>query len=214
MRRWLSGLLLAAALLGGCGRGPEDPNAPPVIDNETQYQTALTKARDLSHEHLVAYAKGETLEPEDEAELREARRQFDGLVSYMPTSFAPHIGSGKISLVLGDLDRAKKSLTQALELMPESESPEIRVVLAGARDDLANAFFLSGDMAKAEEYARQALEVDPENPNFLSTNAAILIQRGDLAKARRLLDQATESDPDNLRVRRLKKLLEAAGKEH
>lgn len=214
MERNVSSLLVCLFLaLAGCGSGKVNPEGPAIVDDEKQYEENLIKARDLSQKHLVAFLQGQELDEEAMRDLREARRHFDGLVSFVPTMYAPHIGSGRISYVLGDYPTAKQSLEQGLALLPEAKDSQVLFIMAGANDDLANVSLLSGDLDAAEKYAKVALATSPADPNFLSTGASIAIQRKDFALAKRYLAAATKSDPNNLRVKRLQKLLDASKKD-
>lgn len=191
----------------GCNAGGSTPDDIPVIRDEKDYRAALTKARDLSLGHLTDFARGANLDDAAKADLAEARKQFDALVAYVPTSFAPHVGTGKISYVLGDYELAKEHLTQALTLFPREQSPEVNVTFAGVNDDLANIYFLEGDMATARRYSDIALAIDSANPNYLYTRASILLNEKKKDEARKCVDEGLKVDKSNLRLQRLKKLI-------
>lgn len=206
--KWLLSLLCLCVCLAGCGP-KSDPGGVPTISDETEYQAALQKARTLSFPYLKAFAAGDNLDPRATEDLTEARKQFDALVGYQPTSFAAHVGSGKISYVLGDLERAKTSLSQALALFPKNQDVDVRVTYAGVNDDLANVYFLMADFDKAQKHSDIALSIQPDNPNFLATKASLLLQNKKVADARAAVIEGLNVDPDNLRLQRLKRLIDA-----
>lgn len=208
--KWAGFAVIVLLPVVGCKPGNSDPNAAPVITDETQYQATLDKARQLSMPYIRAFSTGDNLDSKATADLTEARKQFDALIAYQPTNFAPHVGSGKISYILGDLDRAKASLTQALALFPDKQSVDVRVTFAGVNDDLANVMFLTGDVESARKLSAQALDIQPDNPNFLATKASLLMNDKKIPEARKAVVDGLNIDPDNLRLQRLKRLIDSS----
>lgn len=196
-----------ALILAGCGsKAPAD--GAPIVDNEIDYDATLAKARDLSAAHMVAFAQGQDLDEDALKDLAEARRQFEGLISYSPTQFAPHIGAGRIGYVLGDYESARRSLEQGLALIPAEHAPQVEALIADVHNDLANIYFLEGDYAKAEILVRRALRTSPSHPNYLATLASIALQAGDPEGAKRLVASGLETDPENVRLKRLKLMID------
>lgn len=200
-------VLVLALVALGCG-----PSAPadgtPVVDDDRGYEVTLAKARDLSAAHMVAFAQGQDLSDDALRDLAEARRQFEGLISYAPTQFAPHIGAGRIGYALGDYESAKRSLEQGLALIPADHAPQVDALVADVNNDLANIYFLQGDYAKAEILVRRALKTSPEHPNYLATLASIALQAGDPEGAGRLVASGLKTDPENIRLKRLKLMID------
>ncbi|HRI44537.1 MAG TPA: tetratricopeptide repeat protein [Fimbriimonadaceae bacterium] len=204
--------LLALLLAFGCGSSaPADGS--PVVDNDVDYEATLAKARDLSAAHMVAFAQGQDLSEDALRDLAEARRQFEGLISYAPTQFAPHIGAGRIGYALGDYESAKRSLEQGLALIPTDHAPQVDALIADVNNDLANIYFLQGDYAKAEVLVRRALKTSPEHPNYLATLASIALQAGDPEGAGRLVASGLKTDPENIRLKRLKLMIDKTPKQ-
>lgn len=203
--------LLLALVLAGCGSTPKDSSVP-IVDTDRDYQATLAKARDLSAAHMVAFAQGQDLSEKALEDLAEARRQFEGLISYAPTQFAPHIGAGRIGYALGDYESAKRSLEQGLALIPKEHGPEVDALIADVDNDLANIYFLQGDYAKAEILVRRALKTSPEHPNYLATLASIALQAGDPEGAGRLVASGLKTDPENVRLKRLKLMIDKTSK--
>jgi tetratricopeptide (TPR) repeat protein len=203
--------LLLALVLAGCGSTPKDSSVP-IVDTDRDYQATLAKARDLSAAHMVAFAQGQDLSEKALEDLAEARRQFEGLISYAPTQFAPHIGAGRIGYALGDYESAKRSLEQGLALIPKEHGPEVDALIADVDNDLANIYFLQGDYAKAEILIRRALKTSPEHPNYLATLASIALQAGDPEGAGRLVASGLKTDPENVRLKRLKLMIDKTSK--
>lgn len=204
--------LLLALALAGCGSAPKDSSVP-IVDTDRDYQATLAKARDLSAAHMVAFAQGQDLSEDALKDLAEARRQFEGLISYAPTQFAPHIGAGRIGYALGDYESAKRSLEQGLALIPKDHGPEVDALIADVDNDLANIYFLQGDYAKAEILVRRALKTRPEHPNYLATLASIALQAGDPEGAGRLVASGLKTDPENIRLKRLKLMIDKTSKQ-
>ena len=203
--------LLLALVLAGWGSTPKDSSVP-IVDTDRDYQATLAKARDLSAAHMVAFAQGQDLSEKALEDLAEARRQFEGLISYAPTQFAPHIGAGRIGYALGDYESAKRSLEQGLALIPKEHGPEVDALIADVDNDLANIYFLQGDYAKAEILIRRALKTSPEHPNYLATLASIALQAGDPEGAGRLVASGLKTDPENVRLKRLKLMIDKTSK--
>ena len=88
-------------------------------------------------------------------------------------------------------DEAENALVKALETKPTSE------ILIG----LAQVNAEQGDFETAENYADQALEIDPEAVAAIALKGDLARRSGDEEKARTLFAKAIELDPNNVPAR-------------
>lgn len=200
-------ILLAVLVIGGCSR-PADPNAPPIIRSAAAYEETRQEAWQLAREGLVASETGEELTPKQLYDLGEALRLFRGLVAFQPSNFGPHYGAAKIAHALGSTEEARRSYEQALRLASGSPSLEAKQVVADAHDSLSRLALIDGELKIAEDQARLAVAMEPENPNYQASLVSALVQAKKLDEARRVLAAASKLDPTNRRLIALRKLLD------
>ena len=96
---------------------------------------------------------------------------------------------------LGQWVRAAQSFLKALDVQKENHRLMDRAAY--------NLFRGGGNMFRAEELARQALEHEPNNVDYRATLSEILQKNGDKTGAARSLEEASRLDPGNERVARL-----------
>src|SRR5262249_39652852 len=91
---------------------------------------------------------------------------------------------GDTALRSGDLDEAERELNLALAL---SRKAGWKLLITSTLVDLANLAITRSDLATAETFLREALTVDPQDPDFnsdaLASLASVAFNRGDLVRA-------------------------------
>jgi tetratricopeptide (TPR) repeat protein len=98
-----------------------------------------------------------------------------------------HNNRGVMALEEGDPDAAIAAFDRALGGGEEGGSM--------VRVNLAHAWLLKGDLARAEALASQVLETEPRNKQAESLLASVALKRADLAAAERHLERAIAIDP-------------------
>jgi tetratricopeptide (TPR) repeat protein len=98
-----------------------------------------------------------------------------------------------LELTEGDTVTANKYIEKYIALMKENSSPE-SVILT----NLGNVYNEAGILDKAEEYYRQALSLEPENPTRMNNLAWFLIDKDrNINEGMRLVGKALEFNPAN-----------------
>lgn len=131
--------------------------------------------------HLIALARSARKEP------REALAAYDQALAWSPLD--PRLLSDKagVLLDLGRVEEACGLYEKALSLAPRN---------ALIMNNLAWGLARQGrDLPRAEDLARQAVGVRPDNPSFWDTLGLVQRLRGDNAQAARSYHQALRLDP-------------------
>ena len=98
-----------------------------------------------------------------------------------------------LSLSEGKTGEANKIIEKYISIQKARSFPESRIL-----SYLAGIYYEAGISDKAEEYYRQALSLDPENPARMNGLAWALIDNGkDINEALELIEKAIELSPDN-----------------
>lgn len=99
-----------------------------------------------------------------------------------------------LSLTKGDTVAANRYIKKFISVMKGNLSSE-----ADIADGLALMYRLAGNLAKAEEYYRKALTLEPENPDRMNILATFFCDsRRNLGEIRGLMDKALELAPNKL----------------
>lgn len=202
-------LLLALAIsLAACG-GPT--TAPPRITTGNEFSDTLDKVQKMTEGPLTRYESGQEPTDKERADLVEAARLAEGLINYKPNNFSTYMLAGKIYMALGEFHSAEVKFRDCISAIPEDAA--VPVLIAGraqAFSDHGAAFEKLGAYEEAAVEYQKALEIEPNNPNFLSQLASANLQIGSeesLAIARASVTRAMEIDPKNPRAMGLKNLL-------
>jgi tetratricopeptide (TPR) repeat protein len=98
-----------------------------------------------------------------------------------------------LSLTEGDEKDAKKYIDKYISVLKENSASEAAIATS-----LAGIYSDAGILDKAEEYYRQALTLEPGNPDRLNNLAWFLIDKDqNLNEGMKLIDKALELSPDN-----------------
>lgn len=170
-----------------CKKGMEKLSETPrglllVYATSSSLSGDYDQARGAYQELLEMELPGASLTDDANTMLQKAGRlSYESLVKV--ADIFQMVGDG--SFKTGDLDRSAKEYDVVLALNPES-------VIA-----LNNyAYYLAiggGDLKKAEELSRKAVEEQPDNPTYIDTLAWILYLKGEYAAALELQEKAMDN---------------------
>ncbi len=198
-------MIFLCLFLIGCTSN--DPTDVPVIGHGGEYNIALSKAEELSKGPLAKLANDEELTEADKQSLIGASAQFQGIIDYRPTAFAPHLANGMIYRALGNLEKAEQHLKQCIVNIPATEDTVILDTSAEAHYQLSRVYFDQEKYEDALAEASSAVQTTPENPSYLTARASALAQLDQLSEAKKDLNAALALDPKHKRANGLKKLL-------
>ena len=176
-----------AKAIEACEKGMEKLQEAPqglllVYASATTLAEDYGKTREACRKLLDAELPGASLTDDAQTMLRKA-----GQLPYEALIRVARIFqmAGDASFKTGDLERSMKEYDVALALDPEDEMA------------LNNyAYYLAiggGDLEKAEQLSRKAVEAQPENPTYLDTLAWILYLKGQYPEALELQEKAMDS---------------------
>jgi Flp pilus assembly protein TadD len=118
------------------------------------------------------------------------------------------LAAGRISLILGDPDLAKRQLQQAIANAQVDQEAQAKRGALDARYLLSQALFALGDYEGALKEATAAVEGVPGVPSYHWARAQVLVQLEREDEARQELYRALKLDPENARAKRLLGLIE------
>lgn len=179
----------------------------PVIGQGGDYNKVLAEAESLSKVGLQKIANDEELTARDRKDLTAAAAQFQGLVAFEPTKFAPYLALGMIYRGLGNLEEAERMLKQCVNNIPKSTDPAIIQTAAETKSQLSKALLAQGKSEDALTEANLAVETDRQNPSYLVTRASALIELKRMEEAKADLEEALRMDPSLTRASGMLKLI-------
>lgn len=203
----ISPLIAAAAICLGCQQDSEA--GPPIIRTHRDYAETSNRVADLATDLIVLSAQGTKLTDDQVARLREAKRLAEGLIGFDPKSFPGYYLLAKLHRALGERKEADTNYLLAFQRIP---TKDISVDgLAAAADlyyDYATFLFEDGQYQDAHAYAVQAVQMAPENADYLATAASVKIELRKTAEAKDLVDKALKINSRQGLALRLRRLLE------
>lgn len=195
----------------GCGK--PDPSSPVVLANNDQYAEANKAAAGLAAGPFEKIDAGEPLKDEDRRALRDAIRDWDGMVAFAPDRPAPLFTSGQAKAALGDYNGAIRSFQQFITSVgPSPEQPDVRVMAADAHYLTGTSKVALKDYAAAVTDFNAALALEPSRPEYLAERAGAELQLGRKGDAGADLRKALAIDPSNRRAQGLSKLIRPGGR--
>lgn len=184
----------------------------PLIKNFVEFEATFKRAQILSQDIMARYEQGQEPQSEEERQkLREALRLVRGMTDFSPSSFGPLILQGKIERALGDDGAAEQTFMQAANLVPLGANESERVVIAEAYVELGRMQILRGNLARAEEFAKNAQQLAPRSVTVLNLLARVRIQQKNIKEAKALLEASFAVDATNPETRSLIELINATG---
>ena len=189
----------------GCNGGSAEDK--PVIGHGGEYAQVLAEAERLSREPLEKLTREEELTEEDKQALVKSAAQFQALVDYEPSKFAPYLALGMIYRGIGNLEKAEQMLRQCILNIPPSNEEAIHMTSAEAHYQLSRVLFDSGNYEQALAEASTAVESHGDNPNYYFGKASALVQLNREKEAKEALKIALKLDPNHRLATGLQKLL-------
>ncbi|MFO7892087.1 MAG: tetratricopeptide repeat protein [Longimicrobiales bacterium] len=153
-------LVLAAsawALLAGCAAAPGTRRPAQAAEDVEELLARHREAAGLFEEALEA------------GDRDERKRLYGQAIELDPSLGKAHNNLGLIHLSEGDYGEAVRSLREAARRMPSRPEP---------RFNLGYTYEVVGRLWSAEEQYRAALELAPDEPDYLESLARVLLRRG------------------------------------
>ncbi len=151
-------------------RGPDTKKG--IEDNLYLFNTAIRKYTERSLSYSKRYRN----------ELNSLREQIEA---------EGQVREGKRFLSAGDFKQATDRFKQVLLTNPKSTS---------ALTGLTEARFAAGDVAAAQRYSLQAMQVAPHDPRALNNAGVLMYNMGDFDRAEKSFRKAAELDPECLDI--------------
>ncbi len=192
-------IAIAAMTAAGCGKSPDIP----IIASGPEYKDVLAKAEKLSTGPIEKFEAGEALNSEDKNSLREAQKQFDGLIAFAPNNFGAYFGASRISAALGNKETAFAHMRKFIELAPQNPIPEIKRLLAEAHYYVGKSFEDQSEFELAKRNAERSVGYFRNNPNYLALLASCRLRENRGEEAHKLVDDALKLDPNHARSKQL-----------
>jgi tetratricopeptide (TPR) repeat protein len=200
--KYLLFLLTALIFVFGCGKSSDIP----IIASGAEYQDRLAKAQRLSADILEKYENGEALTEADKAKLREAQKEFAGLIAFAPNNFGAYFGASKIEYALGRPEAAFGHMQKFIELAPADPIADVKRLLAEAHFVVAKAYEDQGEFELVMRNAEQSVKYF-RSPDYLAMLASALLREGREEAAHKLVDEALKADPEHSRAKQLHSLM-------
>jgi Tfp pilus assembly protein PilF len=134
---------------------------------------------------------------QDTGRTRDALRVLGRLASFREvpavTAEETQVRLAELQLKRRKFASARRHLTAALTFQPDSARLNHLMGTASQADD-------RGDLDRADDYFRRAIELDPENVPCLADGGLLAVRLGQTDEGLALLRRAVERDPDNADV--------------
>jgi tetratricopeptide (TPR) repeat protein len=182
-----------------------------------RYEDRVALARKAQADKYVGLAK----EAESKSDLVGAAAAYRVSIGFLQEG-DPIRAVAVAAIAKADSILAETYLRQALyeeraEHWPDAAKSWQRVAKgrpddAHAHERTANAIAKAqGDLHQAAEYAKRAIEIDPQNADYKITLASVFIGAGLALNARRELEAAAQLSPRNATIQALLKTINKAG---
>lgn len=189
----------------GCNN-KRDPNAPPIIYNDAEYNQQLKKVEELSSPIVTKFYEGEPITDGDKDTMRRAKTIWQALANYN-TRYTVYFGAGQAAFISEEYSEAILFLNSAIAYSPQNPDENEQRIIAEAYDLVSRASFFIGRFDQAEVAADGALKRAPNIPSYMHSKAQALGQMGRTKEAIALLNKALEIDPNHSRCKTLLRFL-------
>ncbi len=133
-------------------------------------------------ESIVLFKEGSDLY--DQEKYAEAVVKFEEFIKKNPTIYQININIGNCYREIGEYDKAIESFTKILEkIKEEKESIEGDESAAKALAGIGETYFKQGNLEKANEYFKQAIDIFPEDEALAFNVGEIYFKQGETDKA-------------------------------
>ncbi len=154
-------------------------------------QVLVTKEDFEKHAEKIEQELEEAEELAEEEDFEKAERKYIDVISQDPKNIEAYEGLAELYFENKKYEEAKETFAFILRLDPE---------YALAYYDLAYIHFEQGELEQALKRARQALEIEPKNPKYVTLALEIALKGKDRVIAQMMLAQLKEANPENARL--------------
>ncbi len=120
----------------------------------------------------------------DQKKYAESVAKFEEFIGKNPTVYQININIGNCYREMGEYDKAIEAFNKVLEkIKEEKESIEGDESAAGALAGIGETYFRQGDLEKASEYLKQAVDIFPEDETLAFNVGEIYFKQGETDKA-------------------------------
>lgn len=171
-------------------------NNPPIHFTLKKIQVRSLNSPAIEDEaSLAIFEEGNNLF--DQGKYQEAIPKFEEFLSKNPTLFHVHINLGNCYRELGDYEQALKHYQIVLDKVKEtSGSYEGSEVAARALASMGHVYIKQGDLTKAREYLKQAVDIFPQDETLAFNVAEIYFKERQIDEAIKYYQLAIKIKPD------------------
>ncbi len=171
------------------------------------YAQMLVRARDLGAPAIEADENGDPISDDDRVNAIRAAEIYQKLADYNKSRYAPPLGAGVCYRVIGEFDRARALLLEALRRMPTTVSGDDVLALADIHFNLSRCYMASKDLQRALAEANLAVTLQPRVPDYYWARASAQVELKDFSEARKNLEFALKLEPEHRLSKALLKFL-------
>jgi len=136
--------------------------------------------------YAIASYPRERLDPPDQGKVERASNEYLASLLARPDDWASHYNLGNYYSSRQQLEGALAAYETALKLDPRRLPPLVNGAMVYAR---------LGQNAKAEQWLRRALEIEPGSPEASFNLGLLMAEEGSIQEAEQLLRSAFDADP-------------------
>lgn len=127
--------------------------------------------------------------------LKSMRQNLSKAIELAPEMTSARLKLGKLSLIFGEIDKAREQANFVLQRQPTDIEAQII---------LASSFVREGKYKEAGDTVDSVLKSAPENPDAMSLSAALAFEKGDIESVLSIVEKALAVKPENLPLRLLR----------
>lgn len=156
---------------------------PPLTFTLKKIQVAEMNVPAIEDEGSVVLFE-EGIDLYDQKKYAESVAKFEEFIGKNPTVYQVNINIGNCYREMGEYDKAIEAFTKILEkVKEENESIDGNEGVARALAGLGEAYFKQGNLEKASEYLKQAVDIFPEDEALAFNVGEIYFKQGETDKA-------------------------------
>lgn len=161
------------------------------------YAQMLVRARDLGAPAIEADEQGDPITEEIRLDAIRAAEIYQKLADYNKGRYAPPLGAGVCYRVIGEYDRARALLLEAMRRMPAKPTVDDTLALADIHYNLSRCYMASRDYKRALSEADLAVTLQPRVADYYWARASAQAEMKDTQSALSNLEAALKIDPNH-----------------